>query len=364
MGGKSSEACFRTECKEDVPGQADGLTGKETTMPFGSFYAENTIKKPVQPAKEKAGRKAPQAPAKAEPVVRWEYNVTLICRTQQHAREFLCSMNENMNQVASRHGLSFYIPDHNTMRTISGERQKINSFFRSFSEEDWTYTADEREAAGRYVFEIAPAGVQKKAIRINIQAVSGAQTAAPKGYDTLWILADASSLLPERAQEDPYTQNLQSILGGLPQWEENAPRPVCLILTQFEATGEESGIMRYRAADVMVSRGWRSVFTGAAGDGTMPAVMAAQIFGGLRFERSGEDFLPVLKMSANIKKYRPSGCHIPMLYALQNSAFTKGSDFFADSMDGGLFSAILGCYEDQFSNPSWKPEILAGGEAE
>lgn len=316
-------------------------------MPLGFFQA-----KKVKIVKEK-----PPAEKSVRAPVRKNYEVHLISRTQGQALEFLCSMNENMNSAAAGHGLSFYIPDHNTMREISAQRQKINAFFRSFSDEDWVYDTEKGKPDRSYCFELAPAGLQTNAIRITIHVHSGDKAALPGHYDALWLLSDAAAHNPARSQGDPYTQNLRRIIGKLPVLNGDTP-PVCLILSQYEAQEEDDSILRNREPDVMESRGWRSAFSGAAKSGTGPAVIAAQVLGGMRFQRFEDDFTPVLKMSASVKKYRPSGCHIPMMFSLQTSLQEKEDDFFADSMEGGLPGAVQECYADQFSDSSWTPERL------
>jgi hypothetical protein len=317
-------------------------------MPLGFFQAEK-----VKIVKEK-----PPAEKSVRAPVRKNYEVHLISRTQGQALEFLCSMNENMNSAAAGQGLSFYIPDHNTMREISAEKQMINAFFRSFSEKEWMYDTEGDKAVRNYCFELAPAGLQTKAIRITIHVHSGDKAALPGHYDALWLLSDAAAQNPARSQGDPYTQNLRRIIGRLPVRTGEFTPAVCLILSQYEAQEESDSILGNREPDVMECRGWRNAFSGAAKSGAGPAVIAAQVLGGMRFQRFEEDFTPVLKMSASVKKYRPSGCHIPMMFSLQTSLQESGEDFFADSMEGGLSGAVQGCYDDQFADPSWTPERL------
>ncbi|MDO5131891.1 MAG: hypothetical protein Q4D81_02780 [Eubacteriales bacterium] len=266
-------------------------------------------------------------------------------------------MNENINRSTGRRGISWYCPDSAAMSRLSAQRQKFNMFFRTFSSDDWVY-GEESETKSAYTFELSPSGVQTRSIQIVIQVYSGERAAIPVSYDALWFLADAAALLPGRAEGDAYSSRLRELLLQLPAWDEKNPRPVCLILSQFEGTESDNGLWRTRSEDVMKSIGWRRVFSGTPNKGTRPVVLAAQIYGGLRFDRLDDAGRPVLRLSSTSKTYSPSGCHIPLLYSLQTRMAGGANDFFADVMEGGMFGMILGCYEEQYSNPSWKPEFL------
>ena len=327
-------------------------------MPFGTFHALNRkTDKPVR-AGDDSGSKAPLTPPpQPEHIVQRTFNICLIARTQQQALEFLCSLNENINRALSHRGLSWYCPDSAAMSRLSAQRQKYNKFFRTFSKDDWIYE-EETETQSSFAFELSPSGVQTKSIKIIFRVSSGPQAAAPSSCDALWLLADAAALLPGRAEGDPYTAHLRELLQNLPAWDEKNPRPVCLILSQFEGTEEDNGLWRTRSEDIMKSIGWRRVFSVTLDSGTKPAVLPAQVYGGLRFDRMDGAGMPVLKLSNTVKTYSPSGCHIPLLYSLQSGIAGDGNDFFADVMEGGMFGAILSCYEEQYSNPSWQPEYL------
>ena len=219
-------------------------------MPFGTFQAALRRKKTKTPISKDTERRSEaepsssasssDAPISSPESERRDFNVTLIARTQAQAEDFLCGMNQNMNAAAVGTGLSFYIPDLATMRRMSERRRKLDAFCRTFSQEDWTFPVDNDAGLTSFRFELSPSGVQRKSIRLNIHVATGI-VSEPGQYDALWLLADGTSLLPERSQGDPYTLRLREILHAAPRWNSENPRPICLILTQFEGTGEKNG---------------------------------------------------------------------------------------------------------------------------
>ena len=320
-------------------------------MPFGYFNVVRAKPKSKPKPADAASSLQSASTSSTEEHMKRELNICLISRTQAQASQFLCAMNINMGEAMPRHGLAFYIPDLRTITTMSREKQKLLSFFRSFSQENWVFQTDEEER-GVYIYDLSPAGVQKKAIELKIQCLTPDEGSIPANWDALWLLADGVSLTSQAA-DDGYTRRILEIMNGLPAANADVPRPVTLILTQFDGSGEDE-VMRWGADPVTA---WNNHVPGLENAESAVAMIPVQVYGGLTFAGRDAGGSPVLRLDKKFQTYRPKGCHIPVLYSLQ-AIFNGKADIFSGDLDGGLMGCIVSCYGDEFSNSGWRPVFL------
>ena len=331
-------------------------------MPFGSFFARE---KSVLP-KVKKKSPAPEAPArdmpaKPQPVNSTRVNILLIGRSMTFIREFLCSMNQNMSQAMHKQGMTFYTRELESISDMVAMKKKLEQFFWTFSDTDWTYPAGE-EAGNTYTFSISPSGNQKRALDFVISCVvPGPGTASvPEHADVCWVLADGL-LFDDSIGGDPYEGFAAEAI------KKYAEKPVCLILAQLEKWGHfEQG------ADVTIfPKKTGRMLTDRCADkfasvcGTQTAVIFTQIYGGLEYVGADENGKPKLHIGQDgfYQSYIPENCEIPGFYTIQTICANSQTNFFADASGRGLNDAVRSHYAQRFGNAGWKPEFLVNGEA-
>lgn len=345
-------------------------------MPFGTFRAEARAPRQARPAKaprpapKQAPKQPPKQPApKPAPAIKptasfasGTVNILLAGRNLSLLREFLCSMNQNMAQALQEEGLAFYTQELKTISSMTAVKKKLEQFFWTFSQNDWSYPADEG-GEDFYRFSISSAGDQSRVLELVFHCVTpGAGDLAPGQADAVWLLTDGL-LLEAGGGEDPFTRFLQGSLHTLAQG--GFDRPVCLVLSQIERMGHfDSAGMKFQlpqAAAAQLTRLCQEYFLESCGSKLRPALIPVQVYGGLECAGVDSKGDPLMRMgqSGFYQSYIPENCQIPGLYTLQAITAARQQDFFPDNK---LSQGIQHHYALRFSNAGWRPQALGRKE--
>lgn len=331
-------------------------------MAFGSLKAN--IRK-ARPVKEKTSSNVPVVPENA-PVPethpgKTRLTILLLGRAPAVMREFLCSMNENINEFLHPLGFAFYTQDLQTVSDIIEQKKKLEQFFWNFSKSDWPY-GEESKPEQTYVFNISPSGVQQNAIELEIRCLTPESVRQTNRLDAdaVWLLCDGALALET---DDPFLDFIQDALNVIPtQAAKNLP--VCLILSQIEGVGHFTGRGELSKlpddAEEKLNRLCRRYFSC-----DMPvAVLPAQVYGGMECVGLDERHMPRLHICQNgfYQSYVPDNCHIPVLRTLQSLCADNDKPVWTDAARSALMQGVRSHYGKKFGNPDWKPVLLNGEE--
>ena len=320
-------------------------------MPFGSFDAVE---------KQKATPGNPIAEQSTEIMT---VRIQVAARTPGILAEFMGSLYQNMSVALSHHAMAFYAPDRPTIDSIARTKKRYDDYFRIFSQEDWVYRQEGDsegrqggEEPGEYHFCLSSSGNQRKAIDLSFRCVTPEEAASLEAVDAVWLMADGVCL-SEMAAEDHFTQRLRKAIDLLSAREDGVP--VCLILSQIENrcildTAQSSTRTQNELAAIA-----RSIF---GSESTRTSLIPVQIYGGLDCVGMDENHCPILRLGKSLQIYRPAYCQIPALHTLRQVTAERGTDFFADVMQGGLLGGIAACFKDALESSSWEPETLRGNQ--
>lgn len=326
-------------------------------MPFGSFPAKERQARPAV-IKEKKDKPIPPQPELKPAVVKsTQLNILLVGRSTGLIREFLCSMNQNMSQALHEQGLTYYTRELDTISSMVSTKKKLEQFFWSFSDNDWTYAPEDFQEKP-YTFSISPSGNQKSALDLVFTcAVPGQEVKLPKEKtNACWVLADAL-LLDSTDGYDPFASFAAEAM------ERCAGKPICLILSQIEKWGHFDQVNDVTVFPKAVSR--RLVERCAARfSGTQAAVIPVQIYGGMEYVGTDDAGQPRLHICKDgfYQSYIPENCQIPGMYTLLALSASAEVDFLADAEGNGLRSQIRKHLSQRFGNAGWRPELLDGEE--
>ena len=335
-------------------------------MPFGTFRVEERAPGPARPAPERKPKTSPKQP---EPIVRpvasstgAVVNILLVSRNLTLAREFLCSMNQNMAQALQNEGLAFYTQELKAISDMTAKKKQLEQFFWTFSQADWSCPED-GSGEDCYRFSVSPAGNQGTALDLVFRCVTPKEgNVAPGQADAVWLLTDGL-FLEDGGGEDPYTQFLRGILNTLSQG--GFDRPVCLILSQIEGLGHfDSAGMKFqlpRKTSEQLARLCRERFLEACGPKLRPALIPVQVYGGLECAGADQKGDPLLRIgqSGFYQSYIPENCQIPGLYTLRAIIAARQQDFFPDNR---LSQGIQRHYALRFADAGWRPQTLGREE--
>lgn len=334
-------------------------------MPFGSFDVKVRAANPA--AKKEDKTRSRSAAPRSSGIVQKSgnrLNILLIGRNLSVMQEFLCSMNQNINEALHEYGLSYYTRELETISDIVEKKKKLEQFFWKFSTDDWNYREEEPDEK-RYTFSISPAGNPSNVLDLAIHCVKpGTENDEEwRTADAVWLMTDGLFLCGNAAK-DSYTGYLRDALHLALEQEPEGTRPVCLILSQIEQLGRFNGEIPElpRKAMQELASQCRDYFSGAAGTNGRAALIPVQVYGGMECIGADDAGNPVLHIgeSGFYQTYMPCNCQSPLFYTIKAVSNVRQSDFFIDMVGGGLAEAARHYYGMKYEE--WKPEITGGKE--
>lgn len=343
-------------------------------MAFGSFIVESgpaEVKKQEKAVRKTKTGKVPELQKKPELLADDKvFSILLVGRSQAAMRDYLCSLNQNMNEVLSGSGLSYYTREYAAITDIVAAKKHLDGYFWTGQETEYVCADPEEEkACVNYIFSISPSGNQQVCLDFNFCCMTPqeAESAGAASADAVWILAEEPSI----EEEDTYAKALGRFLGLLQNKGTSAPdagNGVFILLSQFEHRvhfkGNETENFLNEGARKKLYDSCRQAFGGIR-SASAAMLFLLQIYGGLQYVGRNEQGAPVLSVSRNgfYQKYLPAGCHLPLLYLLEASV---PKDAFWQGREGEeVWAKLQKSFAAYRTGDSWKPQPLGtGGNAD
>ena len=288
-------------------------------MAIGSLNAVFSAKA----KKDRTSRKTPEQQTPPGPLENktisniMDIRILLVGRNLPELTDLIAAVHADMNPAVSDRGLAFFSEDNVTIREILQRQQQLPTVF--FTDEV-RYELGRPAAPGEpprrfYSLILSRAGFQSFSFRVSFMCAA-AQDIAATGVpqcSSVWVLADAP--LYEDAPSGGYAGEANGLIGAALQ----TGVPVYVIAGQFEKYGKirvDRGLCSIeRDVYGFIKERIVSAMPNAAGC----AVLPVQIYGGLSYRSAEPDGTLVFGENTfgAMSAYKPEGCHIPLLYAME-----------------------------------------------
>lgn len=317
-------------------------------MPVG-FYEAEKIKKP-----DRAEKPEKRAAVKQDKMRRFAsqtqhapmmekqnsiLSILMIGPSQAFQRDWICGMNQNMGEAASKCGLSFYTNDFQTITEMVSAKKRLESLLwnpKGQGLPSENIMASE-ELAHQYFFAISPAGDQKINLGLDLYTVSPeCMESGEKQYDAVWVMA------AEAGVGAAYTAWAQERIRNV-----SPEIPLYMISCGFEKAARFSGTgdhwkLTAKEAEERYENCKADYGGWCLEHNRQGNMILSQVYGALEYSGMDKEKGMILKpvFSSVYGQYLPVNCQMPLLQTLRAAART--SSFF-ESMEG---SSVLKGIED------------------
>ncbi len=301
------------------------------------------------------------------PIPEWHVNpdstipILLIGETHELIADFLCSMQENLNETLPQGGIAYYTDNNDTISRMAKVKKGISACFGGDPSLRWPEYGDDSNEPRIYSFSISKAGNPQNAIALNFMAVTpysnGAAALAGRAA-AVWILVPGNA---ESNPETEYEEMVKHIL--LSMGDAVKARNVEIIISQFEHMGlfrdsgsiaELPGNLKDELYTACRSR-YEEIFVQL---GAKARVCAAQIYGGLEFYERNESGKPVyyVNIEGRCAGYAPVACHIPLLHLF--TALRGSAGCLREPAGENIWLGVQSGFSDYIGRKQWDPQTI------
>lgn len=316
-------------------------------MAIGSFFIER-IKKTNEEKQKKQRQKHHEEKKESEyreNEIGCRVSILFLGRTQTLLRDYLCAMNENMNETSGAEGLAFYTKDHATMMQMVENKKKLERSFLAQSQglPEFFKEEEKQEKETNYFFDISLAGKQSRCVEFSFfciteeELVQGKRT-LPSEVDAVWLLGEV-----------PFLEEGRKI-GAENVWAKEQKIPVYFLLSQFEylerfRVYNKEITLREETYEKLIKWG-KNALPESSDLLQSWQMLPIQMYGSIQFTDWDEEGNPIYKIDENgfYQRYVPVGCQMPLFYTLEQYIKAQKTNFFTEYDGNKLWNAILQCF--------------------
>lgn len=285
--------------------------------------------------------------------------ILIIGETIEIARDFLCAMHENLNEVLPAGGVTCYTNDDYTLMSLSQVRQGINISLTADTSVKWPVYSDKDEDK-HYKFSISEAGHPQMAIDLDFLCTTPGRRGLNKianAAAAIWIITTGSA---KKLNDTEYEILIKEFLRSLNRDKIN----IEIILSLFESDGlfRNSGSSAELPPELRqkLFENCRQTYMDALKEaGIQAKVCAVQMYGGLELCGRDESGKPLYNFNIDSRcaGYVPVACQIPVLH-LFTYLRTLGNGYLCEPDGEKIWRGVQKAFAPYIGLRQWDAYII------